>query len=248
MLVSIITPIKNGVDLFSSTFDSVISQTYESFEWFIVDDESDIDQLTALSRLVSTDSRVSLLINDGLKGPGPARNLGLKYVKGSFICFIDSDDLWGPNFLQTSINTISQTGSSFVFSGYRRLVMENNEYLDDFIPFKQVNSNSVLSGSDISCLTAFISAELLDENTLFGNIPARNDLVFFYRVLLKTDATPIPKALATYRIKKMSVSSNKFRALRYQYVVNRVYAQKSVLITLRNLIVWLIYGLRKYYF
>ena len=118
--------------------------------------------------------------------------------------------------------------------------------LKDFMPKKIVTEKSVLQGSDISCLTALINTNFIDQTTKFGEIPARNDLVFFYNVLKKTDAIPIKEILATYRLKKVSVSSNKLRALKYQYVVNRIYAKKGVFLSLQNLVKWMLYGYRKY--
>lgn len=244
-LISIITPIKNGSELFKSTYLSVIQQTHKNFEWYVVDDGSNDVEINNIKNIID-DERVIYLTGYKNLGPGGARNIGLEKSSGDYLSFIDSDDLWDINFLSTCIRTIKNQSSGFVFSGYRRYIIDDNKYLKDFIPNKIVSHTSILKGSDISCLTALIDSNFIDSSTKFGNIPARNDLVFFYRVLKNVQATPINKVLATYRLKKKSVSSNKLRALKYQFMVNRKYAGNNFIMTMINVVCWIFYGIRKY--
>lgn len=244
-LISIVTPIKNGSKLFKSTYESVVNQQYKNFEWIIVDDGSNSTELDEIKHIIN-DSRIKFICNNINNGPGGARNIGLSYISGDYVTFIDSDDLWDKEFLQITFEAIYKSKSGFVFTGYRRFILDEAIYLKDFMPKKIVTEKSVLQGSDISCLTALINTKFIDQTTKFGEIPARNDLVFFYNVLKKTDAFPIKEILATYRLKKVSVSSNKLRALKYQYIVNRIYAKKGVFLSLQNLIKWILYGYRKY--
>lgn len=244
-LISIITPIKNGYELFQSTYHSVIQQTYARFEWIIVDDGSDKDDIDRIKSIIN-DDRVLYIIGNNNLGPGGARNIGLKNISGKYVSFIDSDDLWDRDFLQICYNSIKSDDIGFVFSGYRRYIIEDENYLKDFIPRRIFHSDDILKGSDISCLTALIKTDFLDDTTFFGEIPARNDLVFFFRVLLKTPAIPISATLATYRLKKNSVSSNKIRAMKYQFHVNRRYANKNLLVSIINVGIWIFYGFKKY--
>ena len=244
-LISIVTPIKNGSKLFKTTYESVVNQQYKNFEWIIVDDGSNSTELDEIKRIIK-DSRIKLICSNINNGPGGARNIGLSYISGDYVTFIDSDDLWDRQFLKISLEAINKSKSGFVFTGYRRFILDKEIYLKDFMPSKIVTEKSVLQGSDVSCLTALIDTKFIDQTTKFGEIPARNDLVFFYNVLVKTDAFPIKEVLATYRLKKVSVSSNKLRALKYQYIVNRFYAKKGVLLSLQNLLKWMLYGYRKY--
>lgn len=244
-LISIITPIKNNSQLFKSTYLSVIQQTHKNFEWLIIDDGSTDIELKNISNIID-DDRVKYIIGNKNLGPGGARNLGLDKISGNYLSFIDSDDLWGINFLSTCLRIIKEQKCGFVFSGYRRYMIGDDKYLKDFIPNKTVSERSILKGSDISCLTALIDTNLIDSSTRFGNIPTRNDLVFFYRVLKKDRALPINEVLATYRINNISVSSNKLRALKYQYLVNKKYAGNSFVVTTTNIFCWIFYGIKKY--
>lgn len=244
-LISIITPIKNGSDLFKSTYISVVRQSYKHFEWFIIDDGSNEIEANKIVEIID-DERVKYIIGKKNLGPGGARNIGLKKTSGKYVTFIDSDDLWDNNFLEKSFEAIKFNNCGIVFSGYRRYLVYQDKYLSDFLPTKQVTYKSILRGSDISCLTSLVDAKYINNDTLFGEIPARNDLVFFYRLLKKTNAFPLQDVLATYRLNKSSVSSNKFRALKYQYLVNRKFGGNSFVMTIINILCWVFYGIKKY--
>ena len=93
-----------------------------------------------------------------------------------------------------------------------------------------------------------IDISKFDSIPFFGNFTARNDLVFFYRLLGKVEyALPVNDVLATYNIMSNSISRNKLRALKYQWLVCRNIANLSIIISVYNCICWMSYGIRKYY-
>jgi len=244
--VSIITPFKDSIAFFKSTYLSVINQDYNDFEWFIIDDGSLEEQFAELTA-ICTDPRVTILKNLGDNGAGPARNHGLAAINGDYFTFIDADDLWDSTFLSDSLSYLRTTNLDICYSGYRRLMYHRNTYLDDFIPSESVNAADLLSGCDISCLTFFASTSKLDHSIRFGAFRARNDLVFFYKFLEKAgSASSTNKVNATYRINSNSISSNKFKLIKYQYLVSRVIAKKSLITSFVNVLKWGLYGLTKY--
>ncbi|HGY9583154.1 glycosyltransferase family 2 protein [Vibrio harveyi] len=245
-LVSIITPFKNSIKYFQETYDSVMSQSYDQFEWFIIDDGSDTDQYSALLNLCK-DARVKVLENNEEAGAGGARNTGLKHVSGKFITFIDSDDMWDKDFILNSISFINENEVNSCFSGYKRYLENKNQFMSSFFPSKIVSSENILRGCDISCLTFFGLSEYLKEDVKFGNYRARNDLYFFYHYLINSgDSHPNKSILATYRIGKKSISSNKIKLIKYQYILNRDVANNSLIKTIFNVVIWAGYGLLKY--
>lgn len=115
--VSVIIPLFNKGSSILRTLDSIANQSFLDFEIIVVDDGSSDHG----PQLVETypDSRLTLLRQSN-QGPGAARNTGLKLAKGDYIAFLDADDEWLPNYLQTSIASLNYYGLSVasVTSGY----------------------------------------------------------------------------------------------------------------------------------
>lgn len=92
-LMSIITPFYNAGKYFEQTFNCVVNQTFEWFEWIIVDDgstnESDVD---LLQKLAKTDSRIKVYRKKNM-GPAVARNYAVSKSNTSIIVPLDADDL-----------------------------------------------------------------------------------------------------------------------------------------------------------
>lgn len=93
-LVSIITPNFNSSRYIKHTWNSIKSQTYENWEWIIVDDGSTDDSINRIKELCNSDKRVKLFHRDKPnKGASTCRNIGLQSAKGNFVIFLDADDI-----------------------------------------------------------------------------------------------------------------------------------------------------------
>ncbi len=88
-LVSIIVPIYNVRKYVYRCIDSLVKQTYKNLQIICIDDGSTDESFSIVSSI--SDDRIEVVSkkNGGLSS---ARNCGLKYVKGSFVLFVDSDD------------------------------------------------------------------------------------------------------------------------------------------------------------
>lgn len=104
-LISIILPVYNSQSTIENTIKSILMQTYTNFELICVNDGSSDNSVKIIERLIKTDKRIRL-INQHNQGASGARNTGIKFSKGEYIAFIDSDDLYEPNFLNILFNTM----------------------------------------------------------------------------------------------------------------------------------------------
>jgi glycosyltransferase involved in cell wall biosynthesis len=91
-LFSVIIPTCNRVALLSATLESVFAQRVTGFEIIVVDDGSTDETMNYLE---SIGERVRVFRQSN-QGPGPARNLGARHARGTYLAFLDSDDLWFP--------------------------------------------------------------------------------------------------------------------------------------------------------
>jgi glycosyltransferase involved in cell wall biosynthesis len=92
--ISIITSYYNGNELIFDTAKCILGQTFQDFEWLVVNDGStNENSLDILSSFAKLDGRISILHHDKNKGLPAGRNTGIKAAKGNYLFFIDSDDL-----------------------------------------------------------------------------------------------------------------------------------------------------------
>ena len=90
--VSVITPVYNTEDYFDKMINSVKNQTLKNIEVIVVNDCSPGNIEAMISEYMQQDSRIMYYKTPKNIGAGGARNLGLKYAKGEYVMFCDSDD------------------------------------------------------------------------------------------------------------------------------------------------------------
>ena len=101
--ISIITPSYNSLRFIGETIRSVQSQSYKNWEMLIVDDASTDHSAVKIKEMIEGDSRIRLLSLEENMGAAKARNIAIKEARGRYIAFLDSDDIWLPNKLETQL-------------------------------------------------------------------------------------------------------------------------------------------------
>jgi glycosyltransferase involved in cell wall biosynthesis len=97
-MFSVIMPTYNRAHVLWKAISSVLAQTHASWELIVVDDESTDATLRLLEEF--RDERIQVLpVPHG--GPSRARNAGMRYARGAFIAYLDSDNTWSPFFLES---------------------------------------------------------------------------------------------------------------------------------------------------
>ena len=96
--VSIVMPTKGRVELVRRVINSVLAQTYETFELLVLDDSAK-EEARELIEIADSDSRIEYVGRNGI-GVSEARALGVRRAKGAFFTFLDSDDYWADRRLK----------------------------------------------------------------------------------------------------------------------------------------------------
>ena len=98
--VSIVTPFYNSGRHFKETYYCVINQTFEAFEWLIVNDGSTNEaDVAELEKLAQTDARIRVFHQEN-GGQSKAKNHAIKESKSDIIIFLDADDLIEPFYVE----------------------------------------------------------------------------------------------------------------------------------------------------
>lgn len=90
-LISIIVPVYNVEHYLERCVESITNQTYKNLEIILVDDGSTDGSGVLCDELAAKDPRI-IVIHQKNQGLGPARNSGLKQMRGKYVGFVDSDD------------------------------------------------------------------------------------------------------------------------------------------------------------
>lgn len=93
--ISVIIPVYNSETYIEKCISSLINQSYSNFEVIVVDDGSTDQSISKAKYLTKNDDRF-LFLKKTNGGQSSARNMGLRYAKGEYIAFIDSDDYIDP--------------------------------------------------------------------------------------------------------------------------------------------------------
>lgn len=114
-MITTIIPCYNAEIYLAEAIESVLAQTRATDEILVVDDCS-----TDSSREIASQYPVALLQTPTNSGHATARNIGINAARGEIIAWLDADDYWEPNHLETVVGLLDQFPEAGVaFSGVR---------------------------------------------------------------------------------------------------------------------------------
>jgi len=244
-LVSIIMPNYNGSKYVKETIESVIAQTYTNWELLFVDDCSTDNSLEIVEAF--NDERIHIFIMKKNGGAAIARNKAIAEARGRWIAFLDSDDLWMQEKLEKQVAYMKNNDIVFSYSDYE-VIDENNRTLSIFKPRLDVcRYKDILKHNYIGCLTVIYDSDRLGKVIMPTNAIKREDVACWLSILKKgNNAYCLHECLAKYKVHSNSVSSNKFKMMKYQWLVYRKVERINVFSSFYYLICWAIMGFFKY--
>jgi glycosyltransferase involved in cell wall biosynthesis len=105
--VSLVIPVYNVEKLLKRCLDSVLGQTFADFEVICVNDGSPDNSLEILEQYSNSDKRIKVITQEN-KGLSGARNTGIENADGEYICFLDSDDIIHPQYLEILLENAAE--------------------------------------------------------------------------------------------------------------------------------------------
>lgn len=118
-MISIIVPCYNSEKYLYDCLSSVTGQTYGDWEAICVDDGSKDRTGEILQEFASRDKRFRVIRQENA-GVSAARNTGLRAVSGEYVCFVDSDDLLEPDYLENLWGAMSRDSVDLAVCGFDR--------------------------------------------------------------------------------------------------------------------------------
>lgn len=106
--ISVIIPIYNAEDTLKRCIESVLLQTYPAYEIILIDDGSTDRSGGICDRYLQTHPMQVKVLHQINRGAASARNAGIDRSKGDYLAFLDSDDYYESNMLQTMVGLIQK--------------------------------------------------------------------------------------------------------------------------------------------
>lgn len=116
MRVSVIVPTFNRAHMIARALDSIVRQTYGDVEVVVVDDGSTDNTAQIVGELAEKSDHPIHYHEKPNGGCASARNKGLELARGDLITFLDSDDSWVPDALDTLVSALTDANADFVYS------------------------------------------------------------------------------------------------------------------------------------
>tara|TARA_X000000950_G_C13915358_1_gene660747 strand:- start:1707 stop:2597 length:891 start_codon:yes stop_codon:yes gene_type:complete len=199
---SIIIPSYNRSEILPITIKSVLKQTYNNWELLIIDDGSTDNTKEVVKNI--DDPRIKYIYQDNAERSS-ARNNGIKNSNGKWICFLDSDDAYKENHLQTfyeAIENDKKQNQNFKFyftSQETHYTLDNTkEIINTDFDYNQANyffaSESIVPGR------VCVKKNVLDKLNFDENIVIVEDSDLWFRISCYYKTKFIDKATFVYNI------------------------------------------------
>lgn len=210
-MISIIVPVYNVERVIERCIKSIISQTYSNWELILVDDGSQDCSKNICDDYAQKDNRIKVFHQKN-QGPSAARNAGIKAAKGEQLCFIDSDDYVGPNYL-ADFSCGDET--DLVVQGLK-LVYTNGRDLEEYKPANNFTGSMSMALKDASiyvllygpCCKLFKTSIIRDFNILFPlNVHYGEDRIFVLSYMAHCEKTVELISVANYIYTHENISS-----------------------------------------
>lgn len=206
---SIVMPLYNKENYVKKTIDTVLNQTFQDFELVIVNDGS-ADKSSIIVEQINN-SHIKL-INQKNSGVSVARNNGIKLAKADYIVFLDADDIWLPNFLQTIFEMISKFKNVGLYAtsykkkypnGHEQSIITKGFKENNFIGIIPNYFRSVVKSTGLVWTSAVcIPKKIFEENDIWFPEGEKygEDLYVWARIAMKFDICYNTDPCAIYQV------------------------------------------------
>lgn len=211
--ISVIMSSYNRAHYIKEAIESILNQTYQDFEFIIIDDCSKKETQDVIEQYAKNDERIIFLKNEHNMGPSNTRNRGFEIAKGEYIAIVDDDDICLPDKFKKQIEyldkhpEITMLGTDIETFGY-------NENIPSWVDLFDVNLISVLINfyNPFCASTLMFRRDFIKKNNIKydSNLWHAEDYDLYYQILSNGGKiTNLPDVLLKYRVHANSLSHNK---------------------------------------
>jgi len=234
-LVSIIMPAYNAQITIGDSINSVLAQTYANWELIIVNDCSTDETASIAQKFATIDNRIHLHTNNQNIGCAASRNTAIAKARGSWLAFLDSDDIWHHTKLEKQLNFANETDATITYTAtaYINKFGKPSNYV---LPAeREFSYKSLLRRNIMSCSSIIVRTSAMIPFHEKGNM--HEDYAAWLQILRKAGhAYGLDEPLLQYRLSGTSKSGNRLNSAKMTYRAYRVVGYSilaAILLTLR---------------
>jgi teichuronic acid biosynthesis glycosyltransferase TuaG len=211
-LVSVVVPVFNTEKYLPATIASIENQTYSNWELILVDDCSQDNSASICKAAEVKDQRVRFISQEVNQGALSARNTGIKNAKGDYICFLDSDDTFEVEKIDTQVRFMMEHQYDISFTMFQRITEEGKFMGKSNVTFSpKITYSQLLGNPQFSIITLMVNRNKVQIPVLELDLVRAEDYVFHLNLLKQGfDAFGINQALSNYRFRPGSQSTSFF--------------------------------------
>lgn len=222
-LISIIIPAYNAERFIGRTLRSALKQTFGDIEVIVINDGSTDNTRLIVEEMALKDNRVRVF-NTVNRGVAMARNLGIEKAQGSYVAFLDADDLWHPTKIERQFAALSAHAADSTWGGvyafHRQIDEEDYVTGDGLVP---IDCRGYVLARDLvlkfignaSSLMVRREAALavggFDPSYASAGLGGCEDLDFEYKIAARYRVEAVRLFLVGYRMYESNMSSDKVR-------------------------------------
>ena len=132
--ISVITPVYQGERLLPDCAESVRRQTFPEWELLLIDDGCTDNSRNLCERYAAEDPRIRVLAQPQNMGVSAARNRGLQEARGRYVAFLDADDRFVPETLETLRNLCESDGADSAGCALWNVAPDGAERVETLLP------------------------------------------------------------------------------------------------------------------
>jgi len=191
---SVIIPTYNRAYMLPKAIESVITQTFTDWELIIVDDGSKDSTKELVESYIAKDKRIKYIYQENAERSA-ARNNGINHASGEYICFLDSDDYYLPQKLQSHYETIAKNKfqDAVYYEGIIFEDIDTKEQSKIELPIQKKDENifEFLIQNPLGSMQLGIPKELIKRELFNTNFKIGEDVELWIRLANQDNFKPI---------------------------------------------------------
>lgn len=202
-LVSVIVPTYNRPETLKGALESIAAQSYKGIEAVVVNDAG--EDVSGIIDTFQNRLSVKYLVHDENKGLAAARNTAIKHVSGKYIAYLDDDDIYYSDHIETVLNVLTKTDYKVVytdaFRAYQTKVGSTYQIIKKDIPYSIDYVKSIFYKTNITPVICVVhDRACFDEVGFFDeSLCVLEDWDLWIRMATKFDFYHIKKTTCEFR-------------------------------------------------